>query len=270
MDSDRKKNRLQIWIALFATLIPVTTTVILNLSQEKIKQLSVYASKPEKIINTENKEFEKIKVYYDSIFVENIIIRHIVIENTGDYSIVQEDFYDSPLKFQFESNNENTHDKLPNILDVILVENANQQNSILDLGTDNNSFYYKPSLLNPGEKIRIDILTPNLSKSRLECIGKLKDGKPIILLDNDELIEQSSFKSFIKSIQQLFKFKWISVVLSICFSILVLLAGIGFIANSQDDKTKEFDLNILGWIVGIATMIIGILIICLTVAIIIV
>ncbi len=266
MRTDKKNIKLQIGIAIFATLIPLLATFIYTITQENIKELSVYYSESEKLITRENNQYEKIKVYYDNSLVQNISILHLLIVNTGDYSITKDDFFDSPIHFEISNRDEVKRNNLPNILDVMLINDANQRNSILFFDDGQNSFSYMPSLLNKGEEVQIDILMPDNPNYDLKCIGKLKDGRPINLKSLDDIMKPSRFEMFIQGIQELFLFKWISVLISIVFSIVITLGGYGFIANAEEEEPNEYDLNIFGWIIGVSTILIGVIFLGLTIA----
>ncbi|MEQ9009338.1 MAG: hypothetical protein RLP12_15760, partial [Ekhidna sp.] len=179
-----------------------------------------------------------IRLYYDSLRVQNISSIKLTIINSGNQYISKDDFIDGPIQFLLVGSN--TQDKQPFIINAIEVENAKQRNSILKYSSlePNVSLEYLPSLLNPGDQIQIEIFISDSEINKVDFLGKLKKGQIKPPLPYELLLQKSKIEKFITSIHDFLGSKWVSIIIFVFFLLSTALGTLTFVAAVQDENNK--------------------------------
>lgn len=259
---EKSNQKLQVWIAIFAIVLPIIVTLVLKLIEQKTKELSIYYTQTEKaLINTTIID-NKINLSYDSIKVENISITKIIIENSGTSTLNQTDFEKGGIKLiitpEIEKNLDNT---LPYLMDVVLSENAKQRNSKLTFDSNEKNGYieYSPSLLNKGDKIVIETYIPMDTKIKLDYIGKIKGGTIKAPVLYSKVNKISKLETLINSINNFSTYKSITIFLFVILFSTMSLGAIGFQSMATNDSNEWSDMKLQSKIIFLLMVIMSLL-----------
>lgn len=243
---EKSKQKLQIWITIFAIVLPILVTLILKLIEQETKELSIYYTQTEKaLINTSTID-NKINLSYDSINVKNISITKIIIENSGTSTLNQSDFEKGGIELiitpEIEKDLNNT---LPYLMDVVLSENAKQRNSTLSFGSNEKNGYieYSPSLLNKGDRIIIETYIPMDTKIKLDYIGKIKGGTIKAPVLYSSISKTSKLETLINSINNFSTSKAITILLFVMLFSTMALGAVGFQSMTTNDSNEWSDMK---------------------------
>lgn len=238
---EKTKQKLQIWIAIFAIVLPILVTIVLKLIEQETKELSIYYTQTEKaLINTSTID-NKINLFYDSINVKNISITKIIIENSGNSTLNQSDFEKGGIELIITPENEkNLNNTLPYLMDVVLSENAKQRNSNLSFASNEKNGYieYSPSLLNKGDRIIIETYIPMDTKIKLDYNGKIKGGTINTPVLYSSINAPPKLETLINSINNISTSKAITILFFAILFITMTLGTISFQSMTTNDSNQ--------------------------------
>lgn len=239
--------RIQNLISVLAILIPIFASIIFKIVDESKKELTIEFNESEKLLTSTKLSNKNISVNYDSLKIQNISSLKIILKNTGDIPIRKADFLDGPIRFTIKDRVQKDSNKLPFLLNVFKIDDANQQNSELKIIEQKSTceFAYLPSLLNPGDKVEIGILLSNEPNVRLNWAGKIDNGDIQFqqLVANDNNIQTNNFA---KTILNVFKSKAISIPLIIAVFFILLIFNI-LLWNRMSTGELESDPPLFGY-----------------------
>lgn len=243
----KEKNRLirekpwfrkpQNLIAIVGILFPIVVTMLINIYIEDKKELTVEYFEIEPLIVESSNFGNKVSIKYDSTEIKNISRIKFRILNSGDIDIEKSDFIDGSLKISILPK---SHNNKINIYKVLKINDAGQQNSILEFEpfNHNNAFSYLPSLLNKGDEVILDAYLIDPSNYTINIKGKIKNGEirgpQFSKADNLEL----GYKSFILSIYSFFNSKWVMIPLFVLIFILTAISSVFIFAMADDEEPK--------------------------------
>ncbi|WP_396637384.1 hypothetical protein [Maribacter sp. R77961] len=209
-------SRPQNIIAVLAILIPITSTILFNFFQSEKKQLEIQYNIPQKLLDNNDQLKSSVSIQYDSLNINNISSIIVRISNTGDIPIKKSDFIDGPIRFNITDNFKKKNNDVF-ILDILKINDANQQNSEIELIESNGKgvFTYLPSLLNPNDEVIMNVLVSNEPTVNILISGKIEKGtiNTYEITENKEGNIQVS--SWGKSIISFFKNRAISIPITI-------------------------------------------------------
>lgn len=226
-------------ISVLAIILPIIASIIFKVLDEDKKILRIEYNQSEKLLTTNELKEQRISVNYDSLNITNISSIKITITNTGDIPIRKSDFIDGPIKFNVLDKIQNRElQKFPFLLNVFRINDAGQQSSELKILERKRigQFVYKPTLLNPGDKVEIGILLSNEPNVDLTWAGKIDNGQ---IEFHKNIINESQniqINSTAKSILTIFKNKAISIPLTIAVFFILLIFNIGLWMMNADGE----------------------------------
>ncbi|MBA6155070.1 hypothetical protein H3Z83_00830 [Tenacibaculum sp. S7007] len=243
----KKKNNIQTWIAIVSIIVPILVTFFIKLIENENKELSIYFKQTEKVLIKKTTINNNIALSYDSINVENISIAEIIIENSGNTPLTKLDFEKEGFELIVTPNvKKNKNNTLPYLMDVTCSENAKQRGSELSFSSNekNGVIEYLPSLLNKGDRVILEVYIPLDTKINLDYNGKIKGGmikSPILYSD---IKKTSKLEDLITSINNIFLFKYFTVILFALLFSTMIIGAISLESLSTNDTNKWSDMNI--------------------------
>jgi len=210
----------------------VVVTIFLFYVSEKKKELTLSVDSYISLLDKDRLSGSGIKIYFDSLSVNNLYKVNYSITNTGDVAITKNDLLND-FKISFDTTSvllKYDIDKFPNSLKT--------NDKII-----NNSISLSPDLLNPEDKINLNIYyTTNKFSSLPKTDSRLIDGKIITSENYKEKNKKHEFYfNFSERIESILI--WIIILWNIVF--LLLISWNLFIQKNNNG----FVANLIGFVV---------------------
>jgi hypothetical protein len=234
-------------IGIATILVTVFISLFSILSNSKKLELTCTYSAPKPLTSFSSKIQENISINYKENSVSNIGKINVSITNTGTEGLTREYFADGPIEFDIINNDLVSQDSLktlPFLLDIAVLDNANQRNDILKIISSdcNSKFTYLPSLINPGDKVEFELYISDINNVKTNIEGNISNGE-LILIEEFAVVKRSNFQFLCQSIVGLFGLKWIPIVILVVMLLLMILRSFFMI-------DEAFEVNVVDVIFG--------------------
>jgi len=158
-------------------IIAIVVSILIYLWGRRKKGFSYYIESVNAVVSVEEKVAHQVRVFFGKIQVENVHIIVMNIRNSGNQSILVEDFI-NPVTFNFGK------DSLILLLSVVETEPPNLTRGPTFFPGGNGSgstFELEPLLLNGGDNMTVNFLVSNWDPDALEVKGRIVGVKDIKL-----------------------------------------------------------------------------------------
>ena len=235
-------------IGVLTIILTISIAIFSFISNDEKLEINCTYSEAEPFTNISPNLTNKISVSFNNSRAENIGKIKFVITNNGTKAIKKNDFVDGPIEFQIKSNfieeQNDSLKKIPLLLDVVKIKNADQRNDVIKIKSNGkiSKFTYLPSLINSNESVELDALISNIDNLSISISGNIADGN-FNVIQQFEKIKKSNFLLVGENIINLVGAKWIAISIFVIFFLLSLLKSLLVL--------EDFDHGLLNYTFGI-------------------
>lgn len=242
-------------IGIVTIIVMVSIAIFTLLINSKYLELTCKYSEPKPLTSFSPEIQENISIKYKNSEVMNIGKINVTLENTGTAGITMDDFVDGPIEFYVKNKSSEFYEKsqqippmsdwpyaIPFLLDIAVIENANQRNDSLYIYSysHNAKFTYLPSLINKGEIIEFELYISDINEVSIEILGNLKNGNLIVKKYFSEEEEVGKFISLSNSIIGLFGSKVMAMLAILLIIFIVLINYAAIFSHSVTIEPRSF------------------------------